>query len=108
MTHYETLADRNTSEGIHQLFIYVVDIVPIFLPLVLTSFFLIVALGGFFSEQRLNGKSDFSMWFAIAGYVTTGAVLILSLIPNLVDTYIVVVAIVVSIIGTLWLFISRG
>lgn len=106
---YTELADfKNSSEGLHVLFLYVADVVPIFIPMVLFSLFMIVMLATFYSQRRLAARGDFPSSFAVAGYVTTITAFIMTLVPNLIRTPTVIICLVISVAGTLWLFISRN
>ena len=106
---YPTLADRNTSEGIHIMFSYVNDITGgLFANMTLFAFFVIVMMSSYFSQQRMTGKGDMPSSFAVAGYLTTGLAILLSLIPNFVSVPTIVIALIVSTLGTFWLFLSRG
>ena len=105
---YPTLNEVvNTSEGIHTLFIYTAHIVPIFIPLVLLAFFVIILLGTFFAQERLRGRGDFVASFTVAGYVTFIVASVMSLVENLISSITVITSLIVALIGTLWLFISR-
>ena len=44
--------------------------------------------------------------FAVGGYFVFGAAILLSLIEGLIDTYSVIVALIIAIIGTTWLLVS--
>lgn len=104
---YDTITDVNMSQGLDQLFYYVADVVPIFIPLVLFAFFTIICLGSFFAQKRFSGRGDFFSSFAVAGYVTTVLAFLFSMIPDLVNPFTIAVCVVISIIGTLLLFVSR-
>ena len=104
---YQTLADFNVSAGPFRLFLYSAQIVPLFIPLVLFSFFVIIWWGVFFSKQRLSGKSSFPVAFAVAGYATLTLALALSLIPDLIPLYQIITCLVVSMLGTVWLMLSN-
>ncbi len=104
---FETINERNTSQGLHVLFVYVSDIVPLFIPLLLTSIFLIVALSTFFAARRLGGPADITASFAAAAYLTAVVAIVLSLIPGLMDVITLVITLVIAVIATLWLFLSE-
>lgn len=103
---YTTLNDYNIT-GIHGIFLYVADINPFFIPLILFATFMIVLLGTYFSQMRLKGNGDFFASFAVAGYLTIISAFVLNLIPNLVNLLTLAVCIVVSVVGTILLLISR-
>ncbi|GAG75545.1 unnamed protein product, partial [marine sediment metagenome] len=83
---YTEIADwsGNTSEGVQTLFAYVADVVPLFIPFLLISLFMIILLGSFFSQRRLSGRAHFAGSFAVAGYVTFIAAISLTLMENVI------------------------
>ena len=103
---FETINDRNTSEGLHILFVYVSDIVPLFIPLLLASVFMIILLATFFSQRRLTGTADISASFAAASYVTVVVAATLSIIPGLMDVITLIITLVIATIATLWLYMA--
>lgn len=105
---YQTLEESvNVSEGFHTIFLYVAEIVPIFIPLVLFAIFIITLLGSFYSQKAITGKGDFPISFAVAGYFTAVVSLMMTLVPNLINTFTIVICIIVAVVGTLWLYLSR-
>ncbi len=107
MTHYEEISARNTTEGLHILFIYVNDIVPVFIPGILFAFFIILFTGSFFLQKRESGIGDAPTSFLVAGFSTTVGALLMTLIPGLINTTVVIISFSVTIIGALWVFFSR-
>lgn len=104
MTHYPEVNDVvNSSEGIHTLFIYVSEIVPIFIPLLLFSLFIIVFLGSFFASKR-TGTGNAAASFAAAAYLTTIVAFFMSLIPNFINSSTVIITLMISILASLFLF----
>lgn len=102
----QTIQEFNVTT-LDGLFIYVMTISPVFVPIMLFSIFMVVALGTFFSQQRLTGRGDFAASFATAGwFVTIISAGILSLVSNLVNVTTLVVCVSVSIIGTIILLYS--
>lgn len=79
----------------------------IFTPLVLFAFFVVICLGSFFSWQRTTGRGDFVVSFAVAGYVTFGLAIILSLADGLINISTIVTVLVIAIVGTIWLYLSK-
>jgi len=103
---YEELSNRNTSEGLHVLVQYVSDVVPMFIPMVLFSFFIIV-LGGIYFNTRREGKPDFFSAFAVAGYATLLVALVLSVIPGVIDMVTIGICVIITIAGTLGLWMHK-
>lgn len=105
---FETLAQRNTTEGIHTIFLYVNDITSgMFMRLIFVALFIIILFGVYFSQQRRKGDGDFTAAFSIAGFVTFGGTLLASMIPGLIDLFSVVTSLVIAILGALWLLLSN-
>ena len=97
----------NFSSGADKILVYLAQEIPIFIPLMLFSFFWIIVLGGFFLQERKTGRGDPAMWFSIGGYLTVGLSIILSLIDGLISVKIIVITISVALIGAIWFFTSR-
>lgn len=105
---FKTLDAVNTSQGLHTVFIYVNELtLGLFSRLFLLSFFLIIGLGAYLSQQRLKGKGDLAASMTIAGFVTSGAAIIMSFLPGLINTFDIVVIITATIMFALWLFMSK-
>lgn len=98
---------QNFSSGLDTLLTYVAGEVPIFFPLFLTAFFIIIAMGGYFSQQRTSGTGNFFMWAAIAGYSTTGMALILTIIPGVLPLSILVIVFAISSVATLIFMLTQ-
>jgi len=103
---YLTIADYNISSA-DQYFGYVATVVPIFIPLMLFSLFIIISLATYFSKKRLTGFGDFPASFAVAGFVTTITAVLLSLFSNVINPLTIGICIIVTVIGVIWLFFSR-
>lgn len=98
----------NFTEGPEQLLLFVTDQIPQFIPTLLFSFFLIVFLGGMFSQQRLSGKGDVVQWFAIAGITNVVLATVLNLISGVVALEVLVVSYGVAMIAGVVFLVSRG
>lgn len=104
---YTEIGDVNTSEGIHTLFTYAVDTVPVFVPLLIFAIFIIGCVGSFFAQKRLTGRGNLPGSFAVGSWLTAIVAIVFSLIPNFIRTGTVVFCIALAILGTIWLYISR-
>lgn len=105
---YSTLDSVNTSKGLHTLFVYVNDITAgLFSRLFLLALFMIMGIGGYLSLKRTSSTSDLPASLSIAGFVTSGAAIIMSFIPGLINTFDIVVVISLTILCVLWLFMSK-
>lgn len=89
------------------LFVYVANAVDIFIPMMLMSIFFIVALATHFTQLRTRGYSNFTTSLAVAGYLTAVVTVILSMIPDLVNGYVLTATIVIAIICTALMFVGR-
>lgn len=103
---YTTYAEWNQT-GLDQLFVYVSNVFPIFIPMMLFSVFMITLLASYFSSKRLSADGDFAASFASAGFLTFIVALVMTLIPGLIQTYFVVIALVIAIVGVLFLYFSK-
>lgn len=104
---YEELGNRNLSEGIPALFRYVSDVEPVFFPLILFAFFIIVSVGSYFAQKETIGRGNFKASLAVAGYLTTGVAYVLSLIPGVIGTFTVMVCFILSVLFTLFLLLPE-
>ncbi len=98
----------NHTEGLNAIFVYANEVTNgIFSMMLLVTLFIIVAFGTYFSAKRTTGQGDFVASFAVAGYFTVGAAFIMLLIEGLMTVPTVLLALVVSIVGTIWLWFDR-
>ncbi len=105
---YPAPSTINNSQGLDAMFIYVNEVTNgLFSSMLLFTLFMIIALGTYFSAKRTGGDGDFVASFAVAGYVTTGASFIMLLVPGLMTVPVALLALTVSIIGTVWLWFDK-
>ena len=104
---YTELTDVNTTEGLHKLLVYVSDVVPIFVPMMLFSFFLIFTLGIYFSQMRLRGRGNFFVAVAVGSYITTLLAFAMSLIEGLISREIILIVLTITGIVTMLLLVFR-
>jgi len=104
---YTEYSSVNASEGLQVLFVYANDVTNgLFINLFLFALFLITMMGSFFASKRTTGQGNLAVSFAVAGFFVAGASIILSLIPNMVNIFTVIISIVVAVIGVLWLYLA--
>ena len=104
----ELLNTRPVEEGLHIIFVYVNDITNgLLIKLLLTSIWMIVALGIYFNQKRLTGDGDFPVGVAVAGFVTFITAILLRIVPGLISGIDLGIVIVIAILGVLWLFFSK-
>lgn len=95
---YEDINTMNIS-SLSKLFVVISTNVPIFIPLMLTALFFIVFLANMYAQERTKGYSNKVTCFATAGFLTAVVSIMLSLVPNLVNPFVVIVCIVIAVIG---------
>lgn len=100
-----TEINSSATTAISDLMVYTGEIFPGFWPLALFGFWLILALGSYFSQQRLRGSGDFIGSAAVASFTTLVITFVLSLIPGLISLYVLGVVLMVAII-TGWMLLS--
>ena len=104
---YAEPSSVNLSEGFDNVFVYIQGQVPIFVPMLLLTFFMIVMLGGFFSQRRLIGEGQFVMWMAIAGYLTAGLAFLMTLAEGLINLTTLIIVITIAIFSTVLFLLTR-
>lgn len=103
---YQTLAEANQT-GISGLFVYVADIVPIFIPMMLFVIGTVILLASYFSQKRLTGYGNFWGSFAVSTWIVAVLTIILSIISNLVNFLTLSVTIVLAIVGVLMIIFNK-
>lgn len=100
MSHFDLPQNTNInfSSGVDQLFLYVAQQVPIFFPMVLLAFFVVIFLGGSIAEQRRSGSDNFLKWGSVASILTMGLATILSISSGLINAFTLTITAVVAII----------
>lgn len=99
--------DLNFSAGADRLFVYIAQQVPLFIPLTLFAFFMVIFLGGVFSQRRQEGRGDIAMWFSIAGYITSTVTLLMFLVDGLINLTTVMIVLSVTFGGALWFLTTK-
>lgn len=97
----------NFTQGADKLLIYVAQQVPFFVPLLLTSFFFIIALSGFMIQKKTEGKGDGIMWIAIGMFMTMILSFILFLIEGLITLEIMIAVLSLTIIAGIVFFLDK-
>ncbi len=96
---YTTLDEFNQT-GIEGLFRYTSEVSPIFFPLLLLAFFVIIFIGTF------NAQGRFTTSFAVAGITTAIIAFLFSLVGGVMPTIAVTVSVVIAILGVFLLFVG--
>ena len=105
---YPTIDSVNTSAGMHTLYIYANDVVPIFTPMILFGLFMVMLLGSYFAQIRMRGDANFSASFAVAGFFISVVATFMSLIPGMINLTTMVVCYGLAMIGFLWLVLDKN
>lgn len=100
-----TEINSSATTTIADLMVYTGTVFPAFWPMALFGFWVILALGTYFSQQRLRGSGDFIASAAVASFSTLVVTFVLSLIPDLISLYVLGVVLMVAII-TGWVLLS--
>ena len=105
---YQTLTDYNVTT-LSGLFVYVANEVPygIFVPMLLFSLFSIITLSVIYGQKRTGGDSNYFGAMAMASYVTFVVSIVMSLIPNLISIWTVLIVTTIAVIFTLLYLFSK-
>ena len=104
---YRELSSFNATEGPHVILQAATDAVPILPGLILFGLFCVALFGSFFTQKRLTGQGNFPASFAVAGYFVTIVAFVMTRIPDIISMWTVAICLIVSVLGTLWFFISE-
>jgi hypothetical protein len=96
-----------TNESqIDKILINLAGNVPSLFPMLLVFEFMVIALGGAFANQRRVGYTNISMWFAIAGLITSTSAFILFLVNGLITLPTLSICVTITILSVLWFMFS--
>ncbi len=107
---YQTLDNFSAStstEGIGMLLVYVANIVPIFIPLVLFALFIITAVGSFMFQEKFKGRGDIAASATAASVLVFVTSIMITLIDGLINLLTIVVVFVWMVICVIFLFITK-
>lgn len=88
------------------LFVSIARQVPILFPMLLFFEFCVIAIGGAFANKRSVGYTNISMWFAIAGLITTTSAFILFMVDGLINLATLGIVCAVTFASVLWFFFT--
>lgn len=104
---YSNLSSINNSD-FSGMFVYVNEVTNgLFSIMLLVAVFAVTVFGSFYSSRRLTGEGDFVASFAVGAYLTTGLGFLMLLIDGLMTVTVVLIALVLSIMGTVWLYFDK-
>lgn len=105
MQVYQTLqnfTNASGQNGLDQIFLYDASVVSIFIPMLLLTLWAVATFGGFFAQRSIeNSRGNFWGWNAVGWWFVSVVSWIMSLVPNLINSYIIGVAFVLSIVSTI-------
>ena len=107
---YETLETLNATglNGIFQVSASALDSLGVsFAGLILGAIFIVIAYVSYFSTVRRIGRGDLPASLTVAGFVCVVMAILMSMIPNFIDTKIIVIIIILEIIFAFVLVRSR-
>jgi len=105
---YELLSNRNLSEGMQVVFLYVNDITGgIFIKMFVFALWMILSLGIYFSQKSSTGMGDLPVAISVSSFITAIICVLMRLIPGLIDLTTITIVIVVFVVSMLWLFFSQ-
>lgn len=107
MAPLEEIGNRNIV-GFEGLMQYASDIVPIFMPMLFFTIFVVTALGSYFAQKSSTGKGNLLGSLATGSYVITGLALILNLIPDLINGLVLTTLFIISMMFIIVLFLNSN
>jgi hypothetical protein len=100
---YQTLSSVNATTDVSELLVYVNNLTDGWaMTMMLFFFFLICLIGGHYLQLRIGRDAKISSSFAVAAFLSFGMSVLLSTREGLINWYIVLLMLVISIIGIFW------
>ena len=103
---YQTFETKNATEGVHVILQYVAEINQYFFPFMLAMIWLIICMGTYNARQNQDLSGDFVISGTVASYITTILAFTLSLIPNVINTTVVIISIGIALGFTIQLWVQ--
>lgn len=105
---YELITNRNMSEGLHVLFVYINDITNgVFMQTLLFMIWSVVVFGIYFAQKSQSSSGDFPMCLAVGGVIVVIFATLMRLIEGLLDPITYTITIVVALISVIFFFFSK-
>ncbi len=105
---HELITERNMTEGLHILFIYINDVTNgVFMRILLFAIWCIVVFGIYFAQKKDSTAGDFPMALAVGGVVTVVFATLMRLIEGLLDPVTYAITIVVALVSVIFFFFSK-
>ena len=96
----------NMSGGIDSTLVDIAGTVPVFIPLLLVFVFGMMFIGGMITQTRKKGYADLPLWATLSSIGTLLVALALSLVEGLMNTVILAIVIVITILSFMWLVLG--
>lgn len=93
-----TYALNLTNKTMEEVYVNLGAVVPSFWPLVLLFEFIIILVIGAFANKRFTGVTNTLAWIFLSSMITTISAFILRLVDGLVNTYVLTVTVVLTLI----------
>lgn len=104
---YPDLSTVNATSDLSVLLVYANDVTQgYFGPLVLGAFFLIVLIGSLMAQYKFSGRIIPATSFAAASFAAAGFAIIMASVNGLINPIFVILTIVMSLVGVIWLVFS--
>ena len=98
----------NSTTGIDSIIVDTAKAVPSLIPMFLVFVFSFVLLSGTSAQRRRTGYADFPMWTILASLSTLIITLPLTLTTGIIQTEVLVIVVIVTMLSGLWFFLSKG
>lgn len=105
---YTPMSAVNFTRGSQEIIVYVQSQVPIFIPSILFSFFMVVWLAGYFSQLRTEARGMAIGWFAIAGFSTAVLATVLNFIEGVVPLQTLAITYAIAFVGGIAFIMGRN
>mgnify|MGYP000509871196 CR=1 FL=1 len=97
----------NSTAGMDNIIIEVINITPALSPMLLLFVFFTVTLGGIVRQTFKTGSADYPLWATIGAMSMFLVAMIMSITAGLIRLDWLVIVVVITIFCGVWLFLSR-
>ena len=105
---YRTMADVNATTDVSEILVYVNEITNGWaMPSVLFALFMIVFIGGLFTQIRFKGAVRPEVAFVTAGFITVGLAVLMSLKDGLLLPRYLFTSFAIALLGIAWVYLSQ-
>ena len=105
---YADITDYNlTTTGIDGALCYVRDISPMFFPMLLFAFFLVLAVGSYVAQKKYSLKGNITSSIAVGSFLTLLMAIFMTLSDCLINFYILGIWGAITIVSVILLFMQK-